>query len=151
MEPAWQQPYLATSAPYQTRNEMDPYTVHGFASTTGSVGSRNAGPPAVSAPEGTHISGTLPDRASYNGPAVGSVYGSSSGAASVVGTARQSPAPPSPPLVLTHPSTGVSNEGWDNENSDLIITVGDVYESSSKRWAADLYSLAQNVPRGSVR
>ena len=32
---------------------------------------------------------------------------------------------------LTDPSEGVSNQGWDNKNCDLIIAVNDIFQSSN--------------------
>ena len=32
---------------------------------------------------------------------------------------------------LTEPSEGTGNQGWDNKNSDLVIAVGDIFQSSN--------------------
>lgn len=104
----------------QTHQDGVPYRVHGFASTAGS----NGGPAAA----GGHLSGAPAPQFAGSDSAAPTVAYCSAGD----GPSEQAALPKEPEL-LTHPSASVSNEGWDNENSDLIITTYDVLESAYNR------------------
>ena len=113
-----------------TQDGVPPYVVRGFPSTAGTLGaSSTAGGSSAyvvgSAPLGGYAGGN---------PAI-AMYGGSAGGASVQVTPQQTPQlqaqAPLPRRSLTHPDLGVSNDGWDNENSDLILAVGDVLVNTS--------------------
>ena len=102
-----------------------PYVVRGFASTSSTLGGGSGGYAVGSAPLSGYGGG---------GNAAGAVYGSIAAGSSVHGTPQHTPqmaAQPLPRRSLTHPDTGISNDGWDNENSDLILAVGDVLVNMS--------------------
>ena len=118
------QPYQVNTNAYESRSDSGAYTVRGFPSTGG--GSGDGG---VVGMTGTYVTGSAPLSGGYGGAASASVYGSSGGGASVQLVVQ--PSPQAQQQVLTQPSVGVSNDGWDNENSDLIITVGDALTNST--------------------
>ena len=116
------QPYQATQSYRGAQETGAPYVVRGFPSTSGSLGGGGSGGYAVGSAPVSSYGGA-------GGGAGGSMYGGIAGGTSVHVTPQQTPQLAPQPLArrsLTHPDTGISNDGWDNENSDLILAVGDV-------------------------
>ncbi len=115
------QPYQAAQSYRGVPEAGAPYVVRGFPSTSGSLAGGGGAYAAGSVPASSYGAG--------GGAAGGALYGGIPGGASVHVTPQQTPQLAPQPLArrsLTHPDTGVSNDGWDNENSDLILAVGDV-------------------------
>ena len=104
--------------------------MRGFTSTAGNLGSGGA-----AAGSGGFAVGSAPLSGYSSGSAAVAMYGGGGGVASVQVTPQQTPQlQAQAPLArrsLTQPDLGVSNDGWDNENSDLILAVGDVLVNTS--------------------
>ena len=116
------QPYQAAQSYRGVQEAAAPYVVRGFASTGGSLGGSGGSYAAGSAPISNYGGGG-------GSSAAGVMYNPAGGGTSVHVTPQQTPqltAQPLPRRSLTHPDAGISNDGWDNENSDLILAVGDV-------------------------
>jgi hypothetical protein len=114
-----------------TQDGAAPYVVRGFSSTAGTLGGGSA-----AAGSGGYAVGSAPLSGYSSGNPAVAMYGGGAGIASVQVTPQQTPQlqvqqAALPRRSLTQPDLGVSNDGWDNENSDLILAVGDVLVNTS--------------------